>query len=70
MQSPPVEWVAGIGYLAFIDYIRSRGEADGDTLSECTRAIVRAHPLGPALFTGALFAGAELLRRHILKEST
>jgi hypothetical protein len=66
MQSPPVEWVVGIGYLAAIDYIRSRGEADGDTLSEVVRTFVRRHPSGDALFTVAVFAGAEILRRHIL----
>lgn len=37
MQSPPAEWVLGIGYLAVLDYLRARGEADGNTLSECTR---------------------------------
>lgn len=68
MQSPPVEWVLGIGYLATLDYLRSRGEADGDTLSEVTRSFVRRHPAGDAVFTIALFGGAEVLRRHILKE--
>ena len=67
MQSPPVEWVMGIGYLAAIDYIRSRGEADGDTLSEVTRNFVRRHPRGDVLFTVGLFGGAEILRRHILR---
>lgn len=67
MQSPPIEWVLGIGYLGLLDYIRARGDADGDTLSEVTRDFVRRHPSGDVVFTLAVFAGAELLRRHILK---
>jgi hypothetical protein len=67
MQSPPVEWVLGIGYLGLLDYIRSRGEADGDTLSEVTRDLVRRHPAGDIAFTVVLYGGVELLRRHILK---
>lgn len=67
MQSPPVEWTIGIGYLALLDYLRSRGEADDDTLSECVRNAVRRHPRGDVAFTVALFVGAELLRRHILR---
>lgn len=67
MQSPPAEWALGIGYLAVLDYLRSRGEADGDTLSEATRAIIRRHPRGDLLFGVGAFVGAELLRRHICK---
>jgi hypothetical protein len=67
MQSPPVEWTLGIGYLALLDYLRARGEADDDTLSEVVRNLVRRHPAGDVAFTVVLFAGAELLRRHILR---
>ena len=67
MQSPPLEWTLGIGYLAILDYLRSRGEADDDTLSEVVRNTVRRHPRGEQAFTVALIAGAYALRRHILK---
>ena len=67
MNSPPVEWTLGIAYFGVLDFLRSRGEADGDTLSEVVRSAVRSHPSGDLLFTVALYAGAELLRRHILK---
>ena len=67
MQSPPAEWTILIGSLAALDYVRSRGEADHDTLSEVVRNAVYRHDAGPLLFTVALFGGAELLRRHILK---
>jgi hypothetical protein len=66
MNSPPLEWTMGIGYLAVLDYVRSRGDADGDTLSEVVRDAVRRHPRGEQAFTVALFAGAYILRRHIL----
>lgn len=68
MQSPPIEWALGIGYLAALDVIRDRGEADGDTLSECTRELVRRHRHGHIAFTAALALGAVALHRHILKE--
>ena len=67
MQSPPLEWTLGIAYLAAIDYIRSRGEADGDTLSEVARNFVRRHPRGDLLFGVGLYVGAEALRRHIVR---
>ena len=68
MQSPPLEWTLGIAYLATLDYIRSRGEADGDTLSEVVRDTARRHPKGDLLIGVGLFLGAEVLRRHPLVE--
>lgn len=67
MHSPPVEWTAGIAYLVFIDYIRARGEADGDTLSEVVRDHMDRTPHGRAIFTAGLVAGALVLHRHICK---
>lgn len=67
MQSPPAEWALGIGYLAVLDYLRSRGEADGDTLSEVTRNAIARHPAGFAIFTGTYTVGAYALWRHIVK---
>ena len=66
MQSPPAEWVLGIGYLAILDAIRAKGEADGDTLSECVREWVDRHPRGEAIFTGAVILGGYVLHRHIV----
>ena len=65
MQSPRVEWVLGIGYLAAVDLIRARGEADGDTLSECTRDLIERHPAGRAAFTLGYIVGAVALWRHL-----
>lgn len=66
MQSPPVEWTLAIGHLAVLDYLRSIGDADHDTLSEVVRNTVARHPHGKALFTLGLVAGAVALHRHIL----
>lgn len=66
MHSPPVEWTLWIGTLAAVDWLRSRGEADNDTLSECVRNGVRRHPRGDLLFGVGVYVGAELLRRHIV----
>lgn len=67
MQSPRVEWTLGIGYLAVVDYVRARGDADGDTLSECVRDLIDAHPHGRIMFTTAYLAGAIALWRHICR---
>ena len=67
MQSPPLEWAALIGSLAAIDYLRSRGDADQDTLSEVVRGVVRRHPRGDLIFGIGLFAAAEAFRRHIVR---
>lgn len=67
MQSPPMEWTLGIGYLAALDYLRSRGEADHDTLSEVVRNGVRRVPHGEAVFTVALLGGTVWFHRHIVK---
>ena len=66
MQSPPAEWILGISYLAILDWLRSRGEADGDTLSEVTRDVVARHPRGEQIFTGVLLLGGYALHRHIV----
>lgn len=67
MHSPPIEWTLFVGNLAVVDYIRSRGEADHDTLSEVVRNMVEKIPHGEALFTIAVFSGAVWLRRHIIR---
>lgn len=67
MQSPPAEWALGIGYLAVLDYVRSRGDADGDTLSEVVRGYVDRHPAGRPAFAAALTTGSLILYRHICR---
>ena len=67
MQSPPLEWTLAIGHLAALDYIRARGEADSDTLSEVIRGYVDSHPAGRAIFTTALTGAAVIFWRHILR---
>ena len=66
MHSPPVEWTMAVGHLVVLDYLRSRGEADADTASECLRALVARHRLGPAAFTFGLALGTAWFHRHIL----
>jgi len=68
MQSPPVEWACGIGYLAIVDWIRDRGEPDGDTLTECLRVAFRVHePRGRAALAATVAAGGLVLYRHLVK---
>lgn len=69
MQSPPIELVLDVVHLGARNLIRDVGEADEDTISEITRGLVRRLPHGELIFTVVLFAGAELFRRHILKET-
>lgn len=67
MQSPPAEYLLfGAGFAAF-DYLRARGEADGDTLSEVTRDLVARHPQGPAIFLLILAASSAGFAVHILR---
>lgn len=66
MQSPAAEWTLGIGYLLALDYIRARGDADDDTLSEVVRGIVAKHPLGSHALAAALVAGSYAFHRHIV----
>jgi hypothetical protein len=66
MQSPRAEYLLfGAGFAAF-DYMRARGEADGDTLSEVTRDLVARHRLGPAIFLIGLAAASIGFAVHIL----
>lgn len=67
MHSPPVEWSLAIGHLAVLDYLRSRGDADSDTLSECLRELVERTPHGRAIFALSLVAGAAVFHRHIVR---
>lgn len=53
MQSPPLEWTLAIANLAALDYLRARGDADADTLSECVRPWAERHPVA---FTAACVA--------------
>lgn len=68
MQSPPLEWGLGIGYLVALDVLRDHGEPDDDTLSECTRAGFRVETRrGRIAWRVALVVGVLLLDRHICK---
>lgn len=68
MHSPPAEWVLGIGHLAILDYLRDRGEPDGDTLTEVVRSLFATEtPRGRALLAGTMTAGGVLLYRHFVK---
>lgn len=68
MHSPPIEWALGIGYLGVIDYLRDRGEPDGDTLSEVLRAAFNVQrPEGRLALAAAITGGGVLLYRHLAK---
>jgi hypothetical protein len=67
MQSPSAEWTLAIGHLAVLDYLRARGDADHDTISEVTRNLVARHPRGEAIFTAALIGGALWFHAHIVR---
>lgn len=69
MQSPRAEWALGIGYLAILDYLRARGDADEDTFSECVRDLVGRHPRGRPAFTAVVALGAFAFHRHIIHPS-
>lgn len=64
MQSPPVEWTLALAYLAALDYLRSRGDADDDTLSECLRPWALRHP---AAFGAACVAVPLWFHSHITR---
>ena len=66
MHSPPMEWGLGIGYLALLDALRARGEADEDTLSEVVRSLVARHPLGRYVLAAGLAGGSVAFWRHIV----
>jgi hypothetical protein len=68
MHSPPVEWALGIGYLAVVDWLRDRGEPDGDTLSEVLRAAFSVdQPRGRLALAATLAAGGLVAYRHLTK---
>lgn len=68
MQSPSLEWCLAFGYLGALDYLRSRGDADSDTLSEVCRDAIYRHRRGKAVGTAAYGLGAVLLYRHIFRD--
>lgn len=72
MQSPPLEWAAIVGgpilTAGVVDYLRDRGEPDGDTLTEVLRGVFRVHtPHGRAALAGAIAGGGLALYRHLVK---
>lgn len=72
MQSPPLEWAAIVGgpilTAGVVDYLRDRGEPDGDTLTEVLRGVFHVdRPAGRATLAGAITAGGVVLYRHLCK---
>lgn len=54
MHKPTVLWYGGLGAALTIDYWCHRNATEGDTLSECTRALFRTHhPVGRLAFVCA-----------------
>jgi len=67
MQSPPTEWLLFGAHFVALDWLRAKGDADHDTLSEVVRNAVAKHPRGRAMFTAALAVGAVVLHEHIVR---
>ncbi|GAB3776818.1 hypothetical protein FB382_004339 [Nocardioides ginsengisegetis] len=68
MQSPPIEWALHVAHFGILDYLRDRGEPDGDTASECLRVIFHTHdPRGRAALAAAITASGVVLFRHLVK---
>lgn len=67
MQSPPKEWLLFGIHAALLDYMRAKGDADSDTLSEVVRNAVARHPHGRVVFTAGLAVGAVVLHEHIVR---
>jgi hypothetical protein len=63
-----MEWSLHVAHFAVLDYLRDRGEPDGDTASEVLRVIFRTHdPRGRAALAAAIAAGGVVLHRHLCK---
>jgi hypothetical protein len=68
MQSPPLEWGLGIGYLVILDVLRDRGEPDGDTASEVVRVAFKVdRPEGRRVLAAVMVAGGIALYCHFVK---
>lgn len=68
MQSPRIEWTLGVAYLAVLDYVRNRGEPDGDTLTEVIReAFDTDQASGRRRLAATIAAGGVVLYRHLTK---
>lgn len=68
MHSPKIEWTAFAAHLILVDYVRDRGEPDGDTASEVLRAAFRVErPEGRAALAAAITIGAVGLYAHLTK---
>ena len=68
MQSPPIEWALMVAHYGVVDYLRDRGEPDGDTATECLRVLFRVHtPHGRAALATAITGGGLVLYRHLTK---
>lgn len=67
MQSPPVELVLDLTHLAARNLLRAGGPADGDTISEITRSVVRRTPHGDAVLAVALAVAAAGFWWHICR---
>lgn len=68
MQSPRAEWVLFGIHFAVLDYLRNRGEPDGDTVTEVVRVVFHVdRPAGRFALAGALTGAGIGLYRHFTK---
>lgn len=68
MQSPRIEWTILVAPLVAVDYLRNRGEPDGDTATEVIRDVFDTDTAeGRTRFGIALAVAAVAFYRHICK---
>lgn len=68
MRRPVLFWATSIGTLAAFDYWCATNAVEGDSLSECTRALLRTDTLaGGLVFVGAWAGLTAWFVPHILR---
>ncbi|HET7355541.1 MAG TPA: hypothetical protein VFJ09_02590 [Nocardioidaceae bacterium] len=65
---PAAEWALFAAHVAVVDWLRDRGEPDGDTATEALRVAFAVHrPEGRAALALTLAGGSAWLYRHLCK---
>lgn len=68
MQRPELVWGGTLGALVAFDLWCAKNDTEGDSLSECTRTLLRTHTrIGQALFIGGWAALTAWLVPHICR---
>jgi hypothetical protein len=67
VQSPPLELILDVSHLAARNLLHAGGPADGDTVSEITRALVARTPHGKTLLALGLAGASVAFWWHICR---